>query len=101
MHYFSYFCSKNRLWVTSTHNLYFELKYEKYQIFLSENFMFLEVKFSIYLNRHVFVMNCVFLRWAQCNVEHYQTSAQCMFAICVKYSASDTEGFVQIVWMHR
>ena len=24
--------------------------------FLSENFQFLEVKFSIYLNRHVFVM---------------------------------------------
>ena len=39
----------------STHNLCFEQKYEKYQ-FLSENFQFLEVKFSIYLNRHVFVM---------------------------------------------
>ena len=43
----------------STHNLYFEQKYEKYQSFLSENFQFLEVKFSIYmyLNRHVFVYN--------------------------------------------
>ena len=40
----------------STHNLCFEQKYEKYQSFLSENFQFLEVKFSIYLNRHVFVM---------------------------------------------
>ena len=40
----------------STHNLCFEQKYEKYQIFLSENFQFLEVKFSIYLNRRVFVM---------------------------------------------
>ena len=40
----------------STHNLCFEQKYEKYQIFLSENFMFLEVKFSIYLNRRVFIM---------------------------------------------
>ena len=29
---------------------------KKYQSFLSENFQFLEVKFSIYLNRHVFVM---------------------------------------------
>ena len=37
-------------------NLCFEQKYEKYPIFLSKNFMFLEVKFSIYLNRHVFVM---------------------------------------------
>ena len=38
-------------------NLCFEQKYEKYQNFLSENFHFLVVKFSVYLNRHVFVMN--------------------------------------------
>ena len=42
--------------LTNTHNLCFEQKYEKYQIFLSENFQFLEVKFSTYLNRHVFVI---------------------------------------------
>ena len=30
--------------------------YEKYQNFLSENFQFLVVKFSVHLNRHVFVM---------------------------------------------
>ena len=42
--------------LTSTHNLCFEQKYEKYQSFLSDNFQFLEVKFSIYLNRCVFVM---------------------------------------------
>ena len=43
--------------LTSTHNLYFEQKYEKYRSFLSENFQFfLEMKFSIYLNRRVFVM---------------------------------------------
>ena len=29
---------------------------KKYHSFLSENFQFLEVKFSIYLNRRVFVM---------------------------------------------
>ena len=40
----------------STHNLCFEQKYEKYQNFLSENFPFLVVKFSIYLNRCVFIM---------------------------------------------
>ena len=40
----------------STHNLCFEQKYEKYQSFLSENFQFLGVKFSIYLNRRVYVM---------------------------------------------
>ena len=40
----------------STHNLCFEKKYEKYKNFLSENFPFLVVKFSIYLNSLVFVM---------------------------------------------
>ena len=29
------------------------------RFFLSENFHFLMVKFSIYLNRHVFIMICV------------------------------------------
>ena len=43
--------------LTSTHNLCFEQKYEKYKSFLSENFQFLEVTFSIYLNRRVFIMN--------------------------------------------
>ena len=41
----------------STNNLCFrQKKYEKYQIFLSENFQFLEVKFFIYMNSRVFVM---------------------------------------------
>ena len=39
----------------STHNLCFVQKYEKYQFF-SENFQFLEMNFSIYFNRCVFVM---------------------------------------------
>ena len=42
--------------LTNTHNLCFEQKYEKYQKILSENFHFVVVKFSIYSNRHVFVM---------------------------------------------
>ena len=33
-----------------------EQKYEKYQNFYLKNFSFLEVKFSTYLNRRVFVM---------------------------------------------
>ena len=41
--------------LTGTNNQCFEQKNEKYQIFLSENFQFLEVKFSIYLNSRVFV----------------------------------------------
>ena len=33
------------------------------RVFLSENFQFLEVKLSVYLNRHVFVMeNISFIR---------------------------------------
>ena len=40
----------------STHNLCFEQEYEKCQNFLSENFQFLVVKFSVYLNRGVFIM---------------------------------------------
>ena len=38
------------------HNLCFEQKYENYQSFLPEKLSFLEVKFSIYLNRRDFVM---------------------------------------------
>ena len=41
--------------LTSTHNLCFGQKYEKYQSILSENVQFLEVKFSMYLNRHVII----------------------------------------------
>ena len=43
--------------VLSTQNLYFEQKYEIYLNFLSENFYFLVVKFSVYLNRQDFVIN--------------------------------------------
>ena len=54
---------KNRLAeavLTGTRNVCFEQKFEKKKKkknqFLSEKFQFLEVKFSIYLNRRVFVM---------------------------------------------
>ena len=40
----------------STHNLCFEQKYENYKNFSSENFQFLLVKISVYLNRHVYIM---------------------------------------------
>ena len=42
--------------LTNTHNLCFEQKYEKYQNFNLKTFSLLVVKFSIYLNRRVFVM---------------------------------------------
>ena len=61
VHYFSCF-AKNidsgytlEAVLTSTHNLRFQQEYEKYQN-SSENFPFLVVKFSIYLNMCVFVM---------------------------------------------
>ena len=41
----------------SIHNVCFEQKKENYQDVLSANFQFLEVTFSIYLNRRVFIMN--------------------------------------------
>ena len=42
----------------STHNLCLEQKYEKISefFFLFENFLFLEAKFSIYLDRRIFIM---------------------------------------------
>ena len=39
------------------HNLCFKQKFEKYLNFLSENFQFLVVTFSVYLNRCVFIMS--------------------------------------------
>ena len=67
---------KNRLAeavLTCTHNLCFEQKYEKKnQSFLSETFQFLEVKFSIYLNMRVFVMELVFvIIYVNCTVNPY------------------------------
>ena len=44
----------------STHNLCFEQNYQEYQNFLSENFHCLVVKFSVYLNKHVFIMQRAF-----------------------------------------
>ena len=54
-----YFCSKTAEAVrTSTYNLCFEQEYETYQTdkILDKNVQFLQVKFSIYLNRRVFVI---------------------------------------------
>ena len=48
--------------INPTFNLCFEQKSVKYRNFLSENFHFLVVKFSVYLNRHVFVMGSIILK---------------------------------------
>ena len=47
----------------STHNLCFEQEYEEDQNVLSENFPFWVVKFSIYLNRRVFVITFCSVLW--------------------------------------
>ena len=71
-HTFFYFCSKHRLWVlvrTASPRRFSRVptiyvlsrNMKKIRVFLSENFQFLEVKFSIYLNRRVFVMAEVLL----------------------------------------
>ena len=111
-----YFCSKHRLWVlvrtastyslespreavlTSTHNLCFEQKYEKYRSFLFENFQFLEMKFSIYLNRRVFVMYLVNLQpysWFFFQYEDGElvdTSTTCQSVLfCIFYTCSESE----------
>ena len=44
----------------------FEQKYENNQNFSSENFHFLVVKISVYLNRHVFVMYLLFNSQTDC-----------------------------------
>ena len=41
---------------TSSHKLCFEQIYEIYQNFYLKSFQFLVVKFSVYLNRPVFIM---------------------------------------------
>ena len=41
---------------------------KKYQKFLSENFQFLVVKFSLYLNRRVFVMHKISAAFKKINI---------------------------------
>ena len=45
----------------SNHNLCLSRNMKKMSEFLSENFHFLVVKFSVYLNRHIFVMTVSFV----------------------------------------
>ena len=44
---------------------------KKYQSFLSKNFQFLEVKFSVYLNRHVFIMQIKLLPFSIAFIRPY------------------------------
>ena len=101
MHYLSYFDKKktnidcgtrsNRLSeavLMNIHNLCFEQEYEKYQIFLSENFPFLVVKNSIYLNRRGFVnVKAVF---RDCDIS-LVSSLICLYIFVINLSYSRGE----------
>ena len=69
---------------------------KKYQSFSSENFQFLEVKFSIYLNRRVFLMTV-------CENLPLNMRIIRRFRYLHMYSASfaDCKGPDQTVRMHR
>ena len=66
------------------------MKYEKYQSFLSENFQFLEVKFSLHLNRPVFVM---FTQSAKHETDTYMISS---FLLCLKTSFGNV---IMLLWL--
>ena len=80
----------------STHNLFWA-EIWKISEFLSENFQFLIVKFSIYLNRRVFIMSlsCCYkpnfssrkLQLHQCVHHHFKTTASGCHLIftCLKF----------------
>ena len=55
--------------------------------FLSENFQFLEVKFSIYLNRRVFVMETTFC----CIGSGLRLFAQVCLSLFLDYAITDLE----------
>ena len=81
----------------STHNLCFEQKHEKYQNFLSGNFHFLVVKFSVYLNRRVFVMGLcrviyTTLSGLNCDLKSEQITANVQTAIFISNHLNETEG---------
>ena len=66
----------------STYNLVLSKSMKNIRVFLSENFQFLDVKFSIYLNRRVFVMAILQAR----------TNNLCLF----KYGLND---FISLRWL--
>ena len=58
---------------------------KKYQNFLSENFQFLVVKFSIYLNRLVFVMLGIFTYTFEYQLNEYISVSILHKSIAVRY----------------
>ena len=75
---------------TSTHNLWFEQKYEKYQDLYLKKFQFLVVKLSIYLNRHVFVIYWFSFTLAYNRISHEYSSLfiiVIIFFLCFRFDA--------------
>ena len=66
---------------------------KKYQSFLSQNFQFLEVNLSIYLNRRVFVMRH---KWIKGNGYTVRTD-NCQNCFCVSFEKDLKEKWVQIL----
>ena len=82
IHYFSYFCSKHKLWVLvrtasrggSNEYLQFMFWAEMWKLlefFIWKLSFFLVVNFSVYLNRHVLVMDCFFKKRDQVVVNSF------------------------------
>ena len=71
------------------------------RVFLSENSQFLEVKFSIYLNRRVFVMyNCIVVKFKCLNKlflsrHHLCFTIGCIYDLCVARNDSWTRTSTQ------
>ena len=59
------------------------------KVFLSVNFEFLEVKFSIYLNKRVFEMVCLFL------VCHYSV-CHFVFEVCIRDIPYGDNGHIKL-----
>ena len=81
--------------LTSTHNLCYEQKYEKYQNFSSESFHFMVIQFSIYLNRRVFVMSV-------CTTALFDQSSQDTLWVAKdpKHQAQDAQAELSLRWEH-
>ena len=63
----------------------FEQKYEKYLKFLAKNFHFSVIKFSVYLNRHVFVMEGTPVIWRSRLPEYYNSLHMLFYKITMSY----------------
>ena len=74
-----------------SNNLCFEQKYENYHRFYLRNFQFLAVKFSLYLNRRVFVMKSSFFPQRQKTYLRTCAPANIQISLCILAVWSESE----------